>query len=642
MRKGMKLLGICGAYLFNQQPIQFIQELRKEGLKYNYNIATLCCTSNTYDSYETDDDGNGDYQLTDLINHIPFKGMIIFTETLKNPALLHRIVNSCNQKNIPVFSIDGELNGCYNMKFDHFSGFEAMVRHVIEHHGCRTVNMLAGIKDNDFSDERIAVYKKVLTDNNIPIEEERIGYGDFWDLPARKAVREFLNSSLPLPEAIVCANDSMAIAACAEIAEAGYEVPKDIIVTGFDGIQSGQYHFPVLSTCQPDFEGASSFIINEIEKIGDSKDFVPFPHPIPYVPLIQQSCGCQPTSFHNLNHIVSSLYANNGDSGWHNIAMNQLITTNINNSSVMELANILPDYAKLWSDHFRFACIKACLLTSNVVANEITDMVTLLYAHSGKFLPPGNIFSLEDLIPYVGDIIDDDILIINILCSGNTVYGYNVEGFQDIDERKMQRANDFSFFLSYCISTILHNNRHKELTTELIKANLEVSMMALQDSMTGLYNRQGFFKELEPLLDMDYNHGKYLYIFSIDMNRLKYINDTFGHADGDFALTTLAHAISQSMGEIAICARFGGDEFIAAIISEEENAYSAETASQKLKTCIAANEEASKKPYPIQASIGMNCLPITHSMNLENMIAIADESMYEMKRNDKTREKMKQ
>lgn len=637
MRKGMRLLGICGAYLFNQQPIQFIQHLRKESLKYNYTIATLCCSS---DSWENTNGSIGDEQLVELIRHIPFKGMIVFSETLKNKQLLQHILEICNEKNIPVFSFDGELAGCYNMKLDNSSGFEAMVRHIVEHHGCRRVNMLAGMKNNDFSDERIAVFKKVLAENNIPIEEERIKHGEFWDLPARKAVKEFLNSPLPMPEAIVCANDSMAIAACAELRDAGYEIPNDILVTGFDGIQSGQHHFPVLSTCQPDFEEACAFIMNELEKISQIGTFNPIDHPISYVPLLQQSCGCKPTTYYNLNSIISNLYENNGDSAWHNISMNQLITDNINNNSIMELANILPNYAKLWSDHFRFACVKSALLTSNVVPNEITDMVTLLYVHSQTFMTPGTVFSLKDLIPHIGDIIVDDILIINILSSGNTVYGYNVEGYQDIDERKMQRANDFSFFLSYCINMILHNNRHKELTTELIKANLEVSMMALQDSMTGLYNRQGFFKEIEPLLSMDYNVGKYLYVFSIDMNRLKYINDTFGHADGDFALTALAHAITRTIGEVAICARFGGDEFVAAIISEEKNAYSAVEFSQRLMENIDQSEGIADKPYPVRASVGMNCLPITHSMNLESMIATADESMYEMKRNDKTRETM--
>lgn len=633
MHKETKIIGIFGANLFNQQPLQFIQELKKACENSGYCITALCSSSNSVERYS---DNIGDTQLIELIRYIPFAGIVLFTETIKRDELLQRLSEICREKHIPVFSIDGSVEGCYNMEFDNSTGFEAMVRHIVEEHGCRRVNMLAGLRNNYFSDERIKIYKKVLKENNIPIEKERIGYGDFWELPAREVVRNFLNSSLPLPEAIICANDSMAIAVCSELCAAGFEIPKDILVTGFDGIQNGQYHVPVLTTCKPDFAEASRFIIDELKRIAVNGNFEPYAHPITYIPMMQQSCGCEPTTFYNLNHIISSLYAQNGDSAWHNIAMNEMITANLNNDSITQLAEILPHYVKLWNDHFHFVCVKAGMQDSYEVPESITDMVTLLYAMDHHFMPYGNTFTMKDLIPYIGRLFkDNEILIVHILKSGKTVYGFNVESYDNIDQRKMQRCNDFSFFLSYCLDTILHNARKKELTSSLIKANLEVSMMALQDSMTGLYNRQGFFKEIEPLIAMDYNVGKYLYIFSIDMNGLKYINDTFGHADGDFALTTLAHAINHTMGDAGICARFGGDEFVAAAISEEESAYSVSEFSKRLTHNIDISDGISDKSYPVRASVGMNCLPITHSMNLESMIATADESMYEMKRKEK-------
>ena len=277
------------------------------------------------------------------------------------------------------------------------------------------------------------------------------------------------------------------------------------------------------------------------------------------------------------------------------------------------------------------------MILSHNVEDELSEMISIFNLRSGDFSKTGEIFTVDEFIPRIEEIQDLDILLVKLLNSGKTVYGYTVEGFKDIDERSMHRCNDFAFFLSYCINTILHNRVQKALNTDLIKAHLEVSMMALHDSMTGLYNRQGFFKEITPLLTSDTNIGKYLYIFSIDMNRLKYINDTFGHSEGDFAITTLAHAISKTMGELAVCARFGGDEFIAAIVSDGNTTYSVSEFTQKLLSCVETTEGVAKKPYPIRASVGMYCLPISLDMNLENMIASADEAMYEMKRNDKER-----
>lgn len=632
MRKDRKIIGICGSSLFNQQPIQFINQLREESSKYGYYVTALSCNTNTV---ENTVDSVADAQLINLIRHIPLCGMIVLTETINNPDLLEHIINTCKKKQIPVFSIDGTLDGCYNMPYDNSYGFEQIVRHVVEFHGCRKVNMLAGFRNNAISNKRIAAYKKVLAENNIPVEEERIAYGDFWERPARQAIRNFLNSSLPLPEAIICANDAMAITACSELLNFGYNVPEDIIVTGFDGILSGQYHFPIITTCQPDFKDAASFILQEIENFVKTKHFVPHDHDIAYIPQINQSCGCVPKTIHNINHVISTLYANNGDSAWHNIAMNQLITSNLYNDSIIELTRLLPQHLHLWKNQFRFACVKSSMLSSSKIENDFTDMVSILNLRSGEFTAVGETFPIEDFLPDIDELQNMDVLIIKLLNSGEKVYGYCIEGFNDIDERAMQRCNDFAFFLSYCLNCITHNMKQQELTNGLIKANEEISMLALYDSMTKLYNRQGFYKKINPILAKEQLLGKYLYIFSIDMNRLKYINDTFGHAEGDFAISTLAAAIASTIGKDAIAARFGGDEFVVAIISEQKDAYSSKEFEHQLFDNIRSAEKVADKPYSIEASVGMQCLPIDAHINLESMIAAADNEMYIMKRNSK-------
>ena len=156
-------------------------------------------------------------------------------------------------------------------------------------------------------------------------------------------------------------------------------------------------------------------------------------------------------------------------------------------------------------------------------------------------------------------------------------------------------------------------------------------MISLLDPMTGLFNRRGFYHKMEQILHDERNMGKYLYIFSIDMNRLKYINDNFGHAEGDFAITTLANALSKAAGACAICTRFGGDEFIVALLDDSSTHYSIDDFRQQMFCAIAETEGVSQKPYHIEASIGKSCKRIVPAINIENMIAIADESMYQMK-----------
>ena len=104
--------------------------------------------------------------------------------------------------------------------------------------------------------------------------------------------------------------------------------------------------------------------------------------------------------------------------------------------------------------------------------------------------------------------------------------------------------------------------------------------------MTGLYNRRGFYEKIGLMAEQYACKGKYIYIFSIDIDRLKYINDNFGHAEGDFAITTIASAIYNTGGKDSVCARFGGDEFICAVLADTPDAYSAEGFYKELKTNI--------------------------------------------------------
>lgn len=641
MNQERKIIGVCGSRIFNQIPMSFINCLRKLGIENDY--YTIAFSSNTDSEEESCTDSGvskenmqGEAQLFELTRYINFSGLIILTETLQNPALVRKIVEIGQSKNIPVFSIDGVVEGCYNMVMDYYDGFEQMVRHVVEDHGCRNVYMLAGFKGNPLSEDRIKVYKKVLQENGIPFEEDHLGYGDFWDRPTRKVMEEFLAEGREMPEAIVCANDAMAVTVCSVLNAKGLLVPEDIIVTGFDGTKDGKYHFPVLSTCEPDYEGAVQFIINEIRQAQEKGSFTPRDYTIRFALSKSQSCGCKPKMMHDINTVISSFAKDLGDCSWHNIAMNNMVASLLDKKTVMDIAVKIPEYVNMWSDNFRFACLNSDVVNFNRRAKwQNTEMTTILWDYKGEFREPGETFDISEFVPHIDGIIkkgsDIDTLVVRLLNSGKRVYGYTVEGFQDLDDRRLQRSNEFAMFLSFSIDTVLHNHELAELNENLSRAYNQIADLSILDPMTEIYNRRGFFQKLNQLIKDEANIGKYLYLFSIDMDGLKFINDNYGHGEGDFAITTLSQAVVQLFGKDAICSRFGGDEFTCVVIEENENCYSAKEISEKVLELINENEEAKEKPYPITASIGMTCEQITAGMDTEAMLLAADRLMYEDK-----------
>lgn len=632
MNGNRKIIGVCGARIFDQNAMKFIEELRRMGREEDY--FTIAFSSTIGDVHDTDEI-LAEHQLFELTRYVDFSSLIILTETLKNQGLIQIIRKIGKEKNIPVFSVDGVVDGCYNLVLSYGDGFEKMVHHVIEEHGVRRVNMLAGFKGNDFSEERVAIYRKVLQEHGIPVEEERIGYGDFWDRPSRKAVKKFLDSDLPLPQAIICANDAMAITACSVLNEEGYGVPEDVIVTGFDGIQMGKLHFPTLTTCEPDYRSALGFIVQEIRKAEETGKVQPCDYIVKFEISKDQSCGCKPKVFSNQNGVISKLYEEVGDCAWHNIAMGQMVTSVLHKQKIMDIAEILPDNVRLWNDHFRFACVKSGLLQTGELEEECPEMVTILRISHEMFEKPGETFSVTEFIPRLENMVEEkngaDTLIVRLLNSGKKVYGYIVEGFEELDDRRLQRCNEFAMFLAHSINMVLHNRKLNELNHNLSNAYNEIATLYIQDAMTGIYNRRGFFQKLNELIRNPSSQRKYLYMISIDMDGLKYINDTFGHAEGDFAIITLAKAITQVSGTDAICARFGGDEFLCVRLEETKTEYQEKQFTRQLNRCIQAGEGVAEKPYPITASVGISCKQIIGDVDTDAMILSADELMYKDK-----------
>lgn len=637
MNEKHKLIGVCGAQLFEHNAINFLSALKRASIDAGY--TTIALSASIY-SAEDNDDSYAAERMLDMFQHIALDCIIILTETLKNPHLINKLVAIGKEKKIPVFSIDGTVNGCYNMTLDYEAGFHDMVQHVILDHGAKRVNMLAGVEGNSFSEERVDIYKATLKECGIPFEPERLAYGDFWDRPARVALQKFFDSKLPMPDAIICANDAMAITACSMLAERGYRIPEDIIVTGFDGTSASKYNSPTITTCEPDYEEALSFIMAETARVKESGDVSPVDHMINFRISKNQSCGCQPASYHNFSKIITKLYEDNGDSAWHTLAMNTLVTDVSEAQYIEDIIKFLPHTVRLWSDHFRFACIKSELTNEELTCNphpDLTDkfnnMTTMLYVKNHNFENANVSFGIAEFIPDFDDLISapGTTFVIRLLNFGKQVYGYTVDEFSDLDHRQLQRCNEFAMFLAHSIHAVFHNFQLNELNHSLENAYRDIETLSVCDPLTGIYNRRGFLQMIDSVIAREMGSDKYLYLINIDLDGLKYINDNFGHNEGDFAITSVAHALLGIHADNLICSRFGGDEFSCIFTGSSPDQYSAALIKEQIMDALKTIPDVADKSYPIDFSIGITCHIIDETLNVESLSSEADKKMYEDK-----------
>lgn len=177
----------------------------------------------------------------------------------------------------------------------------------------------------------------------------------------------------------------------------------------------------------------------------------------------------------------------------------------------------------------------------------------------------------------------------------------------------------FFFILSGIVNTIM--DLQKAYTSRAEKDAL-IELVYI-DRLTGLYNRRGL-KHFEERIKKE-GIKKYS-VYSIDLNRLKYVNDTFGHAAGDKLIIDFASNLKNVMNNKGFCGRMGGDEFIA-IIDKEDS----ENLKKNLSDRINEYNCNSDKKFELKYSIGSSDYNIEGTNSLDDCIRMADYNMYEMK-----------
>lgn len=170
----------------------------------------------------------------------------------------------------------------------------------------------------------------------------------------------------------------------------------------------------------------------------------------------------------------------------------------------------------------------------------------------------------------------------------------------------------------------------------LLDAFKQEKSSAREDYLTGLGNRRYFYElaDNEIMRSRRYHHP--LTIAYIDVDEFKFVNDRFGHAEGDDLLKAITRVIIGSIRATDIAARLGGDEF--AVLLPESNAEAAMIFFDKLHRRL--SKVAQKKAWAVSFSIGVATFIKTPGSS-DEMIRIVDRIMYDVKDSGKNLVKYK-
>ncbi len=167
-----------------------------------------------------------------------------------------------------------------------------------------------------------------------------------------------------------------------------------------------------------------------------------------------------------------------------------------------------------------------------------------------------------------------------------------------------------------------------EKTKELQKAKDKLEEFANRDSLTGLYNRHYFNEYISIIADQGIEENKQLIFLMIDIDKFKYINDTYGHNIGDIVLKDVASILKKSSRDSDIVVRYGGDEFLVVLYGEHSELVHKyiDRVREKIKLY---NENNDILKHELTLSIGFD--EYKGKRDILEVINSADKMMYENK-----------
>ena len=557
-----------------------------------------------------------------------YDGIVVFSSMLNSDDAVREIVARAKEKGVPVVSIGMELEGIFSIHIGNEKGMRGIVSHLIEDHGVKEIFFMGGTEDHVDSRERLEVTRKVMEEHGLCLKDEDVGYGKWSNKRTVDALEEMFEKRKKLPDAIVCANDIMALAVCTELERRGIRVPQDVAVTGFDDTENGRIFYPALTTALQDYSmvarKACEIIYKKKKKNEEAGRLI-----VPANAVLAESCGCGKKAFYTkLRHLYCS----------HSFQRNNEANLLEQNERVMrERISDVTDYEDMivkLRDHYRdnhqfegsaFYLVLSREYFKNVTATEkelcekgLPEKLDVVVAIKDDEPQEVEEVSSAMLIPaYEKKENEQHVYFLAPLHYFENNYGYVV--FRD----SPQILNE-SMMYPY-LEKLMQSLR-------LLRVNLRLKYLYDKDPLTGLYNRLGYENKALPLYEESLKKEAELTVLFVDINSMKGINDHYGHEQGDNAIRTVAAAISDTLLKDWVAVRFGGDEFL--VIVPDCDRMRAAQVKQQIRERLQKRKTESRLPYQLTVSIGyVTTNPKRRrSASLKDYVSEADSLMYQIKK----------
>lgn len=546
----------------------FIRGFRNKAFEADCDVVVF----SSYLKYQDNNDREvGESTIFSLINYEMFDGICVLADSIQTPGALAKIEKGLLSRfKGKVLFVDKANENFPSVEFGHYEPFKLVVEHLICKHGLTDMAFLGGKSWHPHTRQRLEAYMDTMAKYGINVREDRIFYGDFWYDGGRNCADALLANPEDLPQAVVCANDFMAIGLADQFAKHGIRVPDDIIVTGYDSAVEGQESPSPLTSVPTPSDKMGEYGALALLDLLEGRDIRPFEPE--YHLFIGGSCGC------SCDSCVPRLLLR---SEWGTDASRRSLASSFSRLQEDILArtdfrgvmDIIQTYSFQIREFRRFdICLNSFWVEEDGFEGDNSERRTYSedILHALKCVREGegpdelsftDTFPKKELLPGIFDGDEPSLSFVMPLFFEDLSFGYAVisyDGDKVVDEDYVRWLRQIMYGLE-CI-------RRQEM---LRLKNEEYRIRQMTDSLTGLYNYEGFVIHGRPMVDHAAMMGKYVCVTAVDVNDLSSINAGYGRKEGDNVIIAVARMMEKASPEGALLCRLGNDEFISACIAPD-------------------------------------------------------------------------
>jgi diguanylate cyclase (GGDEF)-like protein len=559
-----KRIAILTAQADGHTQSRFLEGFFEKARELDYDV----CVFSMYLKYQ-DTPGReiGESNIYNLIDFSKFDGVILFSDRIRTPGVAEGLVWRVKQEfSGPVLVMNDEEEGFDSFSIDHRANVAMLTDHLIEVHGCKDIVMVNGWKDSPSSQVKEAGFRDSMTRHGLTVSDDDIYYGNYW-YDSGKGVAEFLIEERSiLPEAVVCANDYMAIGLAGELEKRGVRVPEDVAVVGYDTAPKNDERIVPLTSMDIPAKEDGIFTAELIDSKIKGKDIEISKN----TARIHwgRSCGCDSCRVNQAesqfrwsidpdvgayrsyyDHMAEDLLSQTDYRGFYNTVFQC-----IHSEDGFESFNLcLNEY---WQSPE--VMIGAGALKVGYTRNVYRVIKCENNGSGANAVDFDNCFEVGKLLPELEeDREEPDAYLFTPVYFDDRCFGYAA-----ISYGKANRG----YHTNYCtwVKQVMKSMEAFYRQASLQKLLDKLNASQIRDDLTGMYNYNGFVGKCKKMCEDAVAKGGKMMLLSLDMRGLKKINTELGRRSGDEAIQSLALMINSSIASSDVSMRMGADEFMVA------------------------------------------------------------------------------